>query len=90
MLATSQVFAKIMVIKPEDLAKDLTDIQYNLSKFGEIDYRSQEIYEVQMASEEEGCSFLDSVKRTHHKVALLMIRGNCTFSKKASNASQVS
>jgi hypothetical protein len=75
----------IKVVKPDTLREKHSNISYSLARFGELDYRLQTNYEVQLADDSLGCTFLEHVKESTHKVALLVDRGDCSFSKKSSN-----
>ena len=75
----------IKVVKPDELRERFKNITYSLARFGELDYRVQTTYEVQLVENSLGCSFIDPVKESSNKVAVLLDRGECTFSKKSSN-----
>lgn len=75
----------IRVVKPEALREKHKNITYSLARFGELDYRLQTNFEVQLAANSLGCTFIDPIKEGSHKVALLLDRGECSFSKKSSN-----
>jgi hypothetical protein len=84
-----QASALIKVVSPEQLRTKYTNITYGLSRFGEIDYRQSTLFKLAVASELDACSFLDHIGDSTKKVALLVTRGNCTFSKKAANGVSV-
>lgn len=81
---------KIKVISPPDLKDAHKDIVYSLARFGDVDYFQSSLYQVAYADPADGCSFVDHVKQSSKKVALIMHRGNCTFSRKAANGVNVS
>ena len=81
--------AVIKVVSPEPLRQKYSNISYGLSRFGAVDYRQSIVYRIVPASQLDGCGFLDHVGESNKKVALLLQRGNCTFSKKAANGFSV-
>ena len=88
-LVATSISGKIKVISPEALRNLYSDITYSLARFGDIDYVGSTLYKTVMASDEKGCNFVDHVGSNNKKVAMLMRRGDCTFSKKAANGFSV-
>jgi hypothetical protein len=76
-------------VSPKELQEKHKDILYSLARFGDVDYFQTSLYEVFYASPSDGCSFLDHAKPSTKKVALIVERGNCTFSRKAANGVNV-
>lgn len=76
----------ITAIQPEDLFKNTRYLFYNLAKFGEVDYRKKETYQVVLASPEDACSFLERPTEGSYKLALLIKDGGCSYSRKSSTA----
>lgn len=88
-LSFTSVNSLVKVISPSALSTKYPNITISLARFGEIDYRKQEEYEVVLPPTgfEDGCEFLEFAKRpSSKKIAILFKRGNCPFSKKANVA----
>lgn len=86
-LLFERAVCEITFVQPKSLHTKYPKISYSLGRMGEVDYSAKTLYEVQEASDPTGCSMLDHVNSDAkgYRVALLINRGNCTFSKKAIN-----
>lgn len=81
--------ALVKIISPSGLSAKYSNITISLARFGDIDYRKQEEFDIYLPPEsfEDGCQFMEPLKiSAGKKVALLFSRGNCSFSRKASVA----
>lgn len=83
------IHCEISIIQPQSLKDNYTNITYSLARFGEVDYRKTQIFEIQRPSSETACTFLDRVTKSDNKIALLIQRGGCSFTIKATNTMSV-
>ena len=99
LMATRLYESKIRLIEPQEYRNSVTDdqgnkgdIDYSVSMFGDIDYLRDDEVEVILppVTNQFGCEPLSPPKSISTRYAYLFKRGECTFTKKASNARLVS
>lgn len=88
----------IKIITPKDLIEKISDfeehpgrLEYSTSLFGDIDYRTKSLYQIFTVDSVNGCDPIISdmgEQTTQTRVAYIMKRGDCTFSRKVYNVRQ--
>lgn len=91
---------KIRIQSPKSLAlsifkhnfgdeKSIGILDYTTALFGNIDYRTKSTYRIVEANSENGCEPITLAEQSEQvlqsKLAIIMKRGDCTFSRKAYN-----